>query len=249
MNKIHKSYSKKKVIFICGMPRSGTTLTEQIVASHNKVIGAGELVFLHNIIHENFFDNLEIKKNYLVEKQNDYKNFLNEEYFSKLKIFNYEQEIITDKTPQNFKWIGFIKIFFPNCKIIHIKRNPKETCLSIFKNHFTSSLMNWTYNFNDILNYYHNYDLLMDFWYSKLPGFIHTLEYENLISNKKVEIEKLLDFCDLEWDNNCLNHHTNNKTPIKTASIAQARSPIYNSSLSLSDGYGPYFKEFFDKLD
>ena len=91
MNKIHKSYSKKKVIFICGMPRSGTTLTEQIVASHNKVIGAGELVFLHNIIHENFFDNLEIKKNYLVEKQNDYKNFLNEEYFSKLKIFNYEQ--------------------------------------------------------------------------------------------------------------------------------------------------------------
>jgi tetratricopeptide (TPR) repeat protein len=248
INKSHKNFSKKKVIFICGMPRSGTTLTEQIIASHNKVVGAGELVFLHNIIHDNFFNDINIKKQSLIESQNNYKNLLNEEYFSKLKLFNYEKEIITDKTPQNFKWIGFIKIFFPNCKIIHVKRNPKDTCLSIFKNNFSSSLMNWTYNEKDIVNYYKNYHSLMKFWYSKLPGYIYTLEYENLISNKKIEIKKLLDFCGLDWDENCLNHHTTNKTPIKTASISQARNPIYNSSLNLSDSYEPYFKEFFDKL-
>jgi tetratricopeptide (TPR) repeat protein len=249
MNKLHKNFSKKKVIFICGMPRSGTTLTEQIIASHNKVVGAGELVFLHNIIHENFFNDINIKKQYLIESQNSYKNLLNEEYFSKLKLFNYEKEIITDKTPQNFKWIGFINIFFPNCKILHVKRNPKDTCLSIFKNNFSSHLMNWTYNEKDIADYYKNYHSLMNFWYSKLSDYIYTLEYENLISNKQNEIKKILDFCGLDWDENCLNHHITNKTPIKTASISQARSPIYNSSLNLSDSYEPYFKDFFDKLD
>ena len=88
----------------------------------------------------------------------------------------------------------------------------------------------------------------MKFWNSKIPEFIHTVEYEKIVSDKEEEIKKLLKFCELEWDDNCVNFHENTKTPIKTASISQAREPVYNSSVNSSDNYKEYLKEMFENL-
>ena len=248
LNKSPNFFSKKKIIFICGMPRSGTTLVEQIIASHKEVYGAGELLFLTNVIHDNFFNGDLIDKQRIIENQNSEKNLINEKYFEKFLLYKIKKQIITDKAPLNFKWIGFIKIFFPNSKIIHCKRNSRDNCLSIFKNYFSSPRMNWAYDQRDVSDYYNNYNSIMNFWYSKIPQFIHTVEYEKIVSDKKNEIKKLLKFCDLEWDDNCLSHHKNRKTPIRTVSIAQARQPVYSSSVNSGDNYKDYLKEMFDNL-
>ena len=248
LNATHKNFLDRKIIFICGMPRSGTTLTEQILSSHTKVYGAGELPFLTNKVFDNFFQEDNINKKKIIEYQNSLKNLLNDQYFENLALFNIDEQALTDKAPFNFKWIGFIKIFFPNSKIIYCKRNPKDNCLSIYKNYFGSPTMNWSFDQKDISNFYNHHTSLMKFWYSKIPESIHTVEYEKIVLDKKNEIKNLLEFCELEWDDNCLNHHKNIKTPIKTASISQAREPVYNSSVNSSDNYKEYLKEMFDNL-
>ena len=248
LNVSHKSFLDKKIIFICGMPRSGTTLTEQILSSHTKVYGAGELSFLTNNIFDNFFYEDNLNKQKIVEYQNSLKNLINDQYFENLNLFNINEHVLTDKAPLNFKWIGFIKIFFPNSKIVYCKRNPKDNCLSLYKNNFGSSVMNWSFDQSDISNFYNHHTSLMNFWHSKIPESIHTVEYEKIVLDKKNETEKLLKFCELEWDDNCLNHHKNIKTPIKTASISQAREKVYNSSINSSDNYKDYLKEMFDNL-
>ena len=170
------------------------------------------------------------------------------QYFENISLFNVDENALTDKAPLNFKWIGFIKVFFPNSKIIHCKRDPKDNCLSIYKNNFSSPRMNWAFDQKDISDYHNNYSFLMKFWHLKIPEFIHTIEYEKLVSDKKNEIEKLLEFCDLELDDNCFNHHKNTKTPIKTVSISQARQPVYSSSVRSSDKYKDHLKEMFENL-
>ncbi len=248
LNKRHKSFSNKKIIFICGMPRSGTTLVEQIMSSHKKVYGAGELPFLSSIVHNNFINDNKIDKQQITKFQNSITNLVNDQYFENISLFNIDENILTDKAPLNFKWIGFIKFFFPNSKIIHCKREPKDNCLSIYKNNFSSPKMNWAFDQKDISNYYNNYNYLMNFWNSKIPESIHTVEYEKIVSDKKNEIKKLLEFCELESDDNCFNHHKNTKTPIKTVSISQAREPVYNSSVRSSDKYKDHLKEMFENL-
>jgi ribosomal protein L22 len=248
LNLSHKSSSKKKIIFICGMPRSGTTLTEQILSSHKKVYGAGELSFLTNNILDNFFNDGVLNKQKIIDHQNSLKNLINDQYIENFSLFNFDEIIFTDKAPLNFKWIGFIKIFFPNSKIVYCKRDPKDNCLSLYKNNFSSLTMNWSFNQKDISNFYNHHSSLMKFWYSKIPQSIHTVEYEKIVSDKENEIKKLLNFCELEWDDNCLNHHKNTKTPIKTASISQAREPVYSSSVHSSDKYKDHLKEMFENL-
>ena len=248
LNIKHKNFSNKRIIFICGMPRSGTTLVEQIISSHNKVYGAGELTFLSSVIHNNFFYENKLDKQKIAKLQNSSKNLINDQYFEKISLFNFDEHVLTDKALTNFKWIGFIKTFFPNSKIIHCKRDPKDNCLSIYKNHFSSSDANWAFDQKDISNYYNNYSFLMKFWCSKIPEFIYTIEYEKLVSDKKNEIENLLEFCELELDDNCFNHHKNTKTQIKTVSISQARQAVYGSSVRSSDKYKNHLKEMFENL-
>ena len=142
-----------------------------------------------------------------------------------------------------------MKLFFPNCKIIHCSRNPKDNCLSIFKNSFVSSDMDWSHDQKDTGEYYNLYLRIMDFWKKKLPGFIYEAKYEKIVSNPESEIEKLINFCDLDWDPNCINFHKKNKTPIQTVSVSQARKPIYQSSVNSNIGYSKYLQEMYDILD
>ncbi len=162
------------------------------------------------------------------------------EYLDKIKFFNYKENVLTDKAPLNFKWIGFIKILFPNAKIIHCDRDAMDTCFSIFKNYFQSYGLSFGYDIKKLGKFYNLYKDLINFWINKYPNQIYNLSYEKMISNQKQETEKLLSFCNLDWDENCLSPHKNRKT-VATASLAQVRSPVYNSSIKK-------WKKFSDEL-
>ena len=141
-----------------------------------------------------------------------------------------------------------MKIFFPNSKIIHCNRNAKDNCLSLFKNNFASSHMDWTYDQKDIAEYYNLYYDLMKFWNKKLPNDIYNANYERIVQNKEIEIKKLIEFCGLKWDSACLNHHKHIKTPISTVSVVQARKPIYSSSLNSNNKYSKYLNGLYSSL-
>ena len=154
----------------------------------------------------------------------------------------------TDKLPENFFWIGFIKLILPKSKIIHCSRNSKDNCLSLFKNHFPTGRMDYAYDLNKIVEYYNLYQDLMQHWHQTLPNFVYNIKYENLISNTETEIRKLLNFCNLTWSDKCLNFHDNERI-VKTASDVQARSKIYSSSINSWKKYEKYLKNYFLKFN
>ena len=138
------------------------------------------------------------------------------------------------------------KDFFPNAKIIHCKRNSKDNCVSLYKNIFEGGI-NFCYTETELAEYYNLYSELMEFWQSCLPDEILNVEYEKIVTNPKNEIKRLLDYCDLKWQEDCLNF-SKNKTPIKTASVGQARNSIYSTSLKSFSKYEIYLKELFKLL-
>jgi len=240
---INETTSNKNIIFILGMPRSGTSLVEQIITSHSAVFGAGELPQLSKIISENLMTNellSEQKINKLIA-DDFFTDTLRKNYYDYLKRFNSNKPFITDKAPLNFRWIGLIKILFPNSKIIHCTREPKDNCLSLYKNFFEGGL-NFSYDQNELTTYYKLYLDLMGFWQDLFPGTIFEAKYEKIINNPKKEIKDMLNFCNLSWENDCLNFHKN-KTPIKTMSTAQARQPIYKSSVNSYEKFSPFLKD------
>ena len=239
---------QKKMIFIVGMPRSGTTLVEQILSSHSKVYGAGERNEFKNLVKNNFI-NENIKQKFFKFKNIDEIKLLRNKFFDKIlsKTNLINETCITDKNPTNFKWIGLMKMLFPESKIIHCSRNSKDTCLSIYKHLFLSD-WKWCYKTNELTDYYKIYVSLMKFWKENLNEFIYDISYEKLINNNKIEVEKLLNYCELNWEDNCLKFDKN-KTPVTTMSIAQVRNPIYNSSINSWKNYEQYLKPLFDELE
>ena len=246
---INAGYKNSTPIFIVGMPRSGTTLVEQILSSHSKVFGADELEFIPNFLEKNFGNSSP--RLFLEEIVDFDKNNLKktgEEYIKKINNISNNAKNVTDKLPINFLHIGYIKLILPDSKIIHCSRNPKDNCLSIFKNFFRGQKLTFAYDFNEIIQYYNLYKDLMNHWYNLLPDFIFEVKYENLIKNTKTEIKNLLDYCNLKWEESCLDFHKN-KRPIKTASDYQARSKIYSKSIDSWKNYDEYLNNFFDKLN
>jgi len=245
---INTNKYNKDIIFIVGMPRSGTSLVEQILSSHSSIYGAGELPYLNNIIDINFLENnnLEINK---LKNLNDInlQKSLGDFYFSFMDKYNANNNIITDKAPLNFKWLGLIKLIIPNSKIVHCSRSPKDNCLSLYKNIFDDNL-NWCYDEDDLSNFYYEYSNLMSFWKEKLPDFIYDVQYEKLISNPEFEIKNLLNFCDLKWEESCLNFHKNSRA-IKTVSSSQARKTFYSSSINSYQKYENFLNKLNSYLD
>ena len=158
------------------------------------------------------------------------------------------KEYVTDKNPLNFLYIGFIKILFPNAIIIHCKRNSKDTCLSIYKNLFEDNNLGWTYNQKELGQFYNLYLEMMSFWKSKFSENILEIDYENLVNNQEKYSKKIISDCGLKWEENCLKFY-NNKRPIRTLSINQARQSIYKSSINISDKYKGDLKDLFETLD
>jgi len=241
-NKMNKS----NLLFIVGLPRSGTTLTHQILSSHSKIYGAGELPHLYNFIKNNIENKnfTSLFKNY--SKENDKKiKDIAKLYISKIDYFKTDKIFTLDKAPLNFVCIGFIKILFPDAKVIHCNRNLEATALSIYKNSFEDSIR-WGNNEEDLVKFISIYLDLMKYWEKKIPNFIYNLDYQKLVENQKEETQKLLKYCGKDWEDSCLNF-SKSPTPIKTVSITQARKPIYKTSLNSYEKYSE-FLEMFKKL-
>lgn len=244
--KKNRNSEKPTLIFIVGLPRSGTTLAHQIISSHSEVYGAGELPILSNIFNKKIYDKEFLKQFF---KENNFNNNQFIENFA-LKIENlfkkFDDKIILDKSPLNFLWIGFIKAMFPFAKIIHCKRNLKDVGLSIYKNYFDGGSLPWSYNTETLIKFIDEYKKIMQMWNTKLGDEIYNLEYENLINDKIDETKKIIKFCNLKWEENCIDH-TKNDTGIKTVSISQARKPIYKSSIKINESYSKYL-DFLKKI-
>ena len=240
-NNIKVKKNNPQLIFIVGMPRSGTSLVEQIISSHSNVFGGGELPFLPNIINKKILENEKLNN----FKDDDLKILLEtiqDEYLFKIARMNFSSDCFTDKAPLNFRYIGFIKKIFPHSKIINCNRDPIDVCWSNFKNYFSNSLP-FSNNLNNLTLYYSLYQNYINFWKDSFADDIYDISYEKLVKDPKAEIKSLLDFCNLEWDEKCLKHEENPK-PIKTASWVQARKPIYKSAVKSSD----YFRVYLDEL-
>jgi len=178
---------------------------------------------------------------------------IHEKYFNSFAHLSTYHNIITNKTPENFKYIGLIFSIFPNAKIIHLKRDPRAICWSIYKSNWGGKGYRFSYNMDDLVKYYSLYSKLMDFWHKKFPGKIYDICYEDLTTNQEEETKKLLEYCELDWDENCLNFHKN-KRAVKTASSLQVRQKMYQGSSKawkkyeshiqpLIDGLKPYLKK------
>jgi tetratricopeptide (TPR) repeat protein len=245
---IEKSLSSEpstfKPIFIVGMPRSGTTLVEQIISSHYAVHGAGELTNLPTIIGPIATDHLNQGINKLPEK-----SFLSirEQYLDVLSNLNVSESVITNKLPLNFLYIGFILTSFPEAKIVHMKRDARAICWSIYKSNFRNTGNGYSYNFDDLAGFYGLYTDLMDFWHQLFPDKIYNMCYEDLTTNQEEETRKLLQYCELDWDKNCLSFHKN-KRAVKTASSIQVREKMYQGSSEAWKKYEVHLKPLIKAL-
>ena len=243
-DKFLKNRSSISPIFILGMPRSGTSLVEQIISSHKEVFGAGELQFIAR------YSNEELKSHYMESRSVfsvDSFSSIRNKYLDSLAKISTDKKIITDKMPLNFLYIGFILSSFPDAKIIHIKRDAIATCWSIYKYNFQSDGNGYSHNMEDLCTYYSKYFGLMGFWRDLYPNQIYDISYEDLTSNQEVETRKLLDYCELQWDENCLNFHKN-KRAVKTTSALQVRQKMYQGSSEAWKKYEDYLEPLISGL-
>jgi len=219
---IDKRVENTVPIFIVGMNRSGTTLVEQILSSHSYVTGAGELPNINNAGLDNLKKNSGWTSSELLNTSLKYSKVLNE-------ISN-KTKFVTDKLPVNFKWIGLIKKLYPDAKIIHVIRDPMDTCLSNYRNYFTATGNAYAYNQEELARFFLDYRNLMDFWYNMFPNQIYACDYNFLTLNQETETRSLLNYCDLNWEPQVLKFEAN-KRVVKTASVAQVREGIYRTSI------------------
>ena len=218
-------------VFILGMPRSGTTLVEQIVSSHPLVYGAGELHAIPAIILT-ITQQLEYANPYpkcmsLFDKKmaEEY----SARYLQELALHCPTAKRITDKLPGNYFKIGLIKTLFPDARIIHCLRNPLDCCISIFFHYIQD--WKWSFELAELGQYYLDYQRLMSHWQNLFPGEIFTVQYEELVMNQETVSKQLIDYLGLEWDEKCLDFH-NNERDVRTISNLQVRKPMYKNSMN-----------------
>lgn len=235
-------------IFIVGMPRSGTTLIEQILSSHPDVHGAGELDNLGKIVNKHFggaAGNMPDGANHPITAEKITEAA--QEYLDVLRSHSADARYITDKMPHNFENIGMIRLMFPNAKVVFCRRNPIDNCLSIYKMHFSSGALQYAYDQIEVARFYKLHDELMAHWERLWPGSIMENEYEYVVENQRAATEKLLDFCGLEWDDACIAFNKN-KRAVKTASFAQVRVPIFRTSVELWRSYEDHLRGMIAEL-
>lgn len=217
-------------IFILGMPRSGTTLTEQILSSHPEVYGAGELPDMLDIVLGDQTNKETSYPNNIATLTPDIFESWADKYLARLMRHAPEARHITDKMPDNFLALGLIHVMFPNAKIIHVNRNPIDTCFSCFSQLFTRG-QHPTYDLVELGRYYVDYARLMQHWRDVLPaGAFLDVHYENIVADQEKEARRITDFCNLAWNEACVNFHEYNRS-VQTASLVQVRQPLYSSSV------------------
>ncbi len=241
--------TSNKPIFIVGMPRSGTTLVEKIIASHSDVYGAGELDYIFALGTRLFLkESLHYQFGPLDTYPKQAYELFGKTYLEKIGLLDQQCSRLTDKMPFNMMMIGLIKIALPNAKIIHCVRDARDTCLSLYKQNFTTGNYRFAYDLRTVAQFHKQYQLLMQHWHEVMPGEIYDVGYEALTHDPDTEIRKLLAACDLDWQDDCLNFDRSGGV-VRTASAYQARQPMYTSSVMLWEKYAEFIQPMLDELN
>lgn len=226
-------------IFILGMPRSGTTLVEQIISSHSAVYGAGELNLMRQLGSASSKEGKNINHQKLIE--------IREQYFKKITEISNGKKFVTDKMPQNFLYIAVIFSVFPNAKVIHTSRSPAAVCWSNFTHYFSQNGLGYSYDLKDIVQYYNLYQDLMNFWTDIYGDRIYNLDYEELTLHQAVETKKMVHYLELDWQDACLFPHKNERI-IQTASKRQVKEKVYSGSSKAWQKFEPFLNGIFDEI-
>lgn len=234
-------------VFVVGMPRSGTTLTEQIIAAHPKAAGVGELERIGRMRKglspgESTAEMLEVMRAGGPNRV----RLMTDSYLGLLKFLAPTAKRVVDKMPQNFLRLGFIALLFPNARVVHCQRNPADTFVSAFQNMMLSN-HSYSYSPRDFALYYKEYRRLMIHWNRVLPGRIFNLRYEDLVSDPEAKTRELLDFLHLQWDSRCLRFHET-ATAVKTFSKQEVRHPINRNSVGRWRNYQEQIRPLLEIL-
>jgi len=235
-------------VFIIGMPRSGTTLIEQILASHPKVFGAGELAEFENVVAKirepagkEFPEAVPCMTGHQLRR-------LGGSYLQAIQKKAPMAERITDKMPANFRFLGLIHLALPNARIIHACRDPRDTAISCFSILFAEGQLEFTYDLAELGRYIRAYHALMKHWCKVLPsGIMLEVQYEELIDNVEAVAKRIIAHCGLEWNDACLDFHRTNRV-VQTASLTQVRQPIYRTSVGRWRDYEDLLQPLFAEL-
>ncbi|TPJ81359.1 sulfotransferase [Mesorhizobium sp. B2-6-2] len=236
-------------IFVVGMPRSGTTLVEQIIASHPAVFGAGELNILKTAVGKQFPMSMpggfpagiaDMPDKAFAEAGQAYLDMLHARYPG--------YRHVTDKMPGNFLLVGFLHMMLPKAKIVHCARDAAATCLSIFKVHFRGDSHRYGYDLGELADFHNLYTDIMAHWHKVLPGVVHDVRYEDFVADQDGQSRALMAYLGLPWDDKVLSFHETDR-PVRTASAAQVRQPMYQGSVDLWKRYGERLKPLLDRLN
>ncbi len=237
------SIDASKAVFIVGMPRSGTSLTEQIIASHPQMHGAGELGEIH-LITNALPPLLDPQLGYprcLTKLTQTIMDGMAKQYINAINLLAPDALRVTDKMPHNFLHLGLISLLFPNARVIHCLRDPMDTCLSNYFQNFSAGL-DFADDLADLGQHYREYDKLMQHWKQVINLPILEINYEDLVNRQEAETRRLLDFLELPWDDRCLSFHKAERV-VGTASYNQVREPLYNKSVARWKNYEKHLDE------
>ena len=219
-------------IFIVGLPRSGSTLIEQILASHSQVEGTSELPILSNIaesIGRYRTDGVRYPEGIRDLRDRDLRAY-GQQYIEESRRHRItDKPLFTDKLPNNFPLVGFAHLILPNAKIINTRRHPFDSCLGAYKQLFGHG-QNFTYDMLDLAHYYQQYDAMMKHWHDVLPGKVLDVHYEVTVTDLETQVRRILDHCGLPFEEDCLRYYETDRA-VKTASSEQVRQPIYTGAL------------------
>ncbi|WP_323760398.1 tetratricopeptide repeat-containing sulfotransferase family protein [Maricaulis sp.] len=241
-NQSGKGCTDPDPIFIVGLPRAGSTLLEQILASHSQVDGTLELPNILALSHRlRGRQRLSDKTRYpriLHELDAEQLQALGRDYLDNTQIHRAGAPRFTDKMPNNFRHIGLIKLILPNARIIDARRHPMACCFSGFKQLFAEG-QEFTYGLEEIGHYYRNYVALMDHWDRVLPGQILRVNYEDVVSDLEGQVRRILDYCDLPFEQACIDFHATERA-VRTASSEQVRQPIFDAGVAQWKKFEPH---------
>jgi tetratricopeptide (TPR) repeat protein len=237
-------------IFVVGLPRSGSTLIEQILASHSQVEGTSELPYAGSVatsLNRNRADGINYPRA-VHELEEEHFKRLGADYLEYARIHRTEgKPFFIDKMPNNFPTLGFIHLILPNAKIIDARRHPLDSCLSSYRQLFARG-QSFTYDLTEIGEYFFQYQRMMDHWHEVMPDRCLTVQYEEVVTDFENQVRRLLEYCELPWEDACIRFHETER-PVRTASSEQVRQPVYSKSVNFWRNYEKYLAELIEVLE